>query len=184
MITLSPSSNDSQHGNGNGDSPSEASATESNKGGTHALPTFAFGKHLPLVIERIKTEIAGARFVEKISNKQQLKKKQNQTSQETDPKLDINDVLNPRKRRKGGAAKAKAKARPTNTRDGGEEEGQAEIESTVTVGAADYAVERARWWIDDLLGCVVHSAGGVLSSSCGVSSHFQLLTSKSSKVKI
>lgn len=129
-----------------------------------ALPYFSFSKQQQSVIERVKVEVcAGAKFVEKLFAKQQ-KQGQAQGQHGSDEKLDVSEILNPRKKqRKNSAgpknkAQAKAKAKARASGDAADEEDADALASAVSLG--DFGSERARWWIDDMLCSIVHAAGG------------------------
>ena len=126
-------------------------------------PSFMFSKHLPSVIERLKTEIHGASFVEKITKQINQKLKQHQPKQEDDQeeqKLDIGDVLQPKKKKARGKGKAKAKAAATPVADDMDDKPD---EAPVQMKHADIGSERTRWWVDDMLSSLIHAAGGTLT---------------------
>ena len=135
------------------------------------LPEFAFAKHMPDVMNRILTEIAGAPFLKQASGAGKSKRAAPATaagsSEATTGAVDINDLLQPKKKAKR-AAGAKRKA--------GKSGAQQEDASNVAIDdlQQDVAMQgengdegiatRPRWWVDDVLGCLAHAAGGAQSA--------------------
>ena len=140
-----------------------------------SLPTWGFARVSQGIIERLKTEIAGAKFVEKLFNPSNKNKGTTTTStadQSGDGtgdssgncKLDISDILQPKKKAKkaGGAkAKAKAKSRAAN----GPEPEYDDIAGADAAMSLEHGAERPRWWVDDMLLSLMHAAGGSSSRS-------------------
>ena len=147
------------------------------------LPTWGFAKSSPGVIERLKTEIAGAKFVEKLFTATTRKGTTTSTDQNSDgngasenlSKLDISDILQPKKKAKktGAGVKAKAKAKGRAGPAGPE----AEYDDVAGADAAvplEHGAERPRWWVDDMLLSLVHAAGGSLSCIVQVQVQFDV----------
>ena len=123
------------------------------------------------MINRLLTEIAGARFVDKLAgggNKRPTTRDASDGSA-----LDVNELLQPKKKaRKASAPKRRAAPKgaaasaarvPTESKD----DIEADVEMSVNGQASDDATahSRARWWVDDLLSCLVHAAGGATTTS-------------------
>ena len=112
-------------------------------------------KHVPDILNRLLTEIKGAPFVNKLSGTGKPNKKTSQGSDQPSGSgaVDVSELLHPKKKaRKAAKAKAKSKIGVT---DGVAAE---EVDLEVFVEGAT----RPRWWVDDLIGCLQHAAGGLL----------------------
>lgn len=123
------------------------------------LPAFGFAKFHASVIERLKTEIAGAKFVEKLGSKKRAAAQVSSAASgpgraDTEDKFDVTDILQPKKKARKASTKAKAKAKPRGAGDA--------PEGDVEMAVAQEFGERPRWWIDDVLCCMIHAAGGAL----------------------
>ena len=144
----------------NGDSPPAENAAEQALT-ARALPPFSFGKSQPQIIERIKTEIAGAQFVDKIAPPKK------RVTEEDDAKgMDIQDLLQPKKKAKKAAGKAKAKASAKAAACPGEDAEDEQGKARAAAIVSEFGSERARWWIDDVIFCLSHAAGGFSATSC------------------
>ena len=145
------------------------------------LPEFMFGKHLPDVVNRVLTEVAGAPFLKQAVAASSKGKRAastaagNQAGQDGQaavvPAVDINELLQPKKKARKGP---KRKAAPASAAQGGDTPNTdpATLESLQedvcmapagNVGEGGEVATRARWWIDDMLGCLAHAAGGASS---------------------
>ena len=133
------------------------------------LPTWGFAKASQGVIERLKTEITGAKFVEKLfasSNKRGTTTTTTDENGDGDSssagKLDISDILQPKKKAKktGSGVKGKAKAK---SRANGPEPEYDDVTGADAAVPLEHGAERPRWWVDDMLLSLVHAAGGSLS---------------------
>ena len=129
------------------------------------LPDFAFGKHMPDLITRVLTEISGAPFVRQAAAASSNKSKRASQMAQASSTVDVNDLLQPKKKARK-VAKAKAKSKATNEAD----TPMAALDDDVQMQAADAAGDeggssRPRWWIDDVLGCLAHAAGGLLDGT-------------------
>ena len=127
-----------------------------------SLPDFMFSKNLPDVIGRVLTEIAGAPFIKQASSSAKGKRSTAAASAtEGEGTLDVSDLLHPKKKTK---RVAKRKAAPkASTQGDAAPASAAELEEDVTMNdGQDGQSSRARWWIDDVLSCIAHAAGGSL----------------------
>ena len=118
------------------------------------IPEWTMQKHVPAVIDRLRTEIGGATFASKIFKTSSKGDKSKEQAAEA--AVDINDLLVPKKKKRvtGGAkGKAKAKARA------GSHDDKENIESILADVQQTGGVARERWWIDDVLAALVHAAG-------------------------
>ena len=106
------------------------------------LPDSAsiFGKNNPAIFERLKTPVAGAAWVNKVMKGQG----------DSGPK----SKARPKAK---GKAKAKAKAKAAAISGVNPEEDREDVEGDVKMSMAD---SRPRWWLDDLLGCLLRAAKG------------------------
>ena len=124
---------------------------------------FAFGKHNPDIFNRLVLEVAGAQFVMKMSSTNANKRSASPTQ---DDIVDVNALLQPKKKakRSGAGPKRKAAAAASGKCD----EDADQLTKDVTMGTTDGAVggSRARWWIDDVFASLAHAAGSILSDSC------------------
>ena len=110
-------------------------------------------------MNRLLTEIKGAPFVEKMAGGSKASKKKTAgAGEEEATAVDVNELLQPKKKRK----MPKRKAAPKST--AGPQESAADVQEEVVLGDADdsAAPTRPRWWVDDLLGCLEHAAGSSL----------------------
>ena len=108
------------------------------------LPDSAsiFGKQNPGIFERLKTPVAGAAWVNKVMKGQGG----------SEPAAKSRAKAKAKNKAKG-KAKAKAGAGPGVN----PEEDREDVEGEVKMNMAD---SRPRWWLDDLLGCLLRAAKG------------------------
>ena len=149
------------------------------------LPDFAFAKHSPEIIDRIVTQIAGATFVTRVvnqgrggGNKRGAGSGAASSSNAPDGAdgagecaervVDVTELLQPKKKARKGAAKRKAAAKP---KSGAKPPAQTadDLLADIAIGDGDgdgedeHRPTRSRVWLDDLIGCLSHAAGGILS---------------------
>ena len=122
--------------------------------------TFAFSKHTPDILNRLMTEITGAQFVGKVSKGRgpASKGKESAGDDNSNKTVDVDELLKPQPKKRKTAPKRKAAAKSSaavNT------ETAADLQEEVTIGDKDGVVSRPRCWVDDLLCCLAHAAGGV-----------------------
>ena len=124
------------------------------------LPDFLFSRHLPDVLNRVLTEIAGAPFVLRANKR---KSAPSTAEPGTDDVVDINDLLSaPKKKaRRTGGAKSKAKAKPKASSEASAVDTTDVVMAGGDTSEATEGSSRARWWIDDVIACLAHAAGGV-----------------------
>ena len=108
--------------------------------------TTIFQKQNTTIIERLKAPVAGAAFVNKVTK----------TGSGSDPSKS--------KGQPKAKAARKAKAKPKAAAAGSGKPSEAvedrdDIEGDVKMNMAD---SRPRWWLDDLLGCLLHASKGQL----------------------
>lgn len=138
-VPILPPSESDTSGNGNGDA-------------TIPMPEFIFVKHMPKEIDRLRTEVNGASFGFKVNKTKGAKKCSNADDDGGNDTINVQDLLQPKKKRKTTAKKApKAKAKSQ-----AEPEEAQQIFADVDVGGSG---TRKRWWIDDVLSCLIHAAG-------------------------
>lgn len=114
------------------------------------LPEFAFSKHSAETIERLKTEIGGnvaASFCNRVCGKKR------QAKEEELGALSLQELLQPKKKKR--SAKAKAQPKAATSPDVPQESSDSIKADVQQTGG----VARKRWWIDDLLACLIHAAG-------------------------
>ena len=115
-------------------------------------------KHMPDILNRLLTEIKGAPFVTKVSGSGKASKKaQGNDKTSGAGAVDISDLLHPKKKARKASAKSKAKAAAKKDDTAPE----AEVDVEVAIDGPDGGATRARWWVDDLIGCLQHAAGGL-----------------------
>ena len=115
------------------------------------------------------TEVAGAPFLKQAAGGAKGKRsaKQGDGDSSAITSVDVNELLQPAKKKARRAPKGKAK--PSKVADAGPEaNAQSLAEDIIMMQADDDADEegastRARWWIDDMIACMVHAAGGALA---------------------
>ena len=124
------------------------------------LPEFGFAKHQPAVIERLKVEIGGSGNVANFCNKVCKTRKSKDKDKESElAAMSLTDLLQPKKKKRVGGAKAKAAPKAAASSEAAE--GAATIQADVAQAGG---TSRKRWWIDDLLACLVHAAGDLSTS--------------------
>ena len=117
------------------------------------MPEFTASKSMVKEVERVRVEIGGgAPFTSKI-----LKEKKSRQARDGET-VKLEELLQPLKKartqpKRKAAPKSKASAKPSV-----EKECLEDIEADVGQGEG---TTRARWWIDDLLACLVHAAGAL-----------------------
>jgi hypothetical protein len=130
-----------------------------------------FQKHNPAMFERFKVPISGASFIKKIfRGRKKMTELDATTSAGADgdqqsQAMDGDDATgaqnentsNPGRGRGRGRAKGKAKAKAKSKSKGqdDQDEQQEDVTSDVKINLAD---QRPRWWLDDLIGCLVHAS--------------------------
>ena len=112
------------------------------------LPEFTASKNLIKEVERLRTEIGGAPFTAKM-----FRDKPKRSADADEAAVSLQDLLQPKKR----ARTAKRKAAPKPSSGPSKPETLDEVEADVVDKA--FGSSRKRWWIDDLLGCLIHAAG-------------------------
>ena len=117
------------------------------------IPEFIFTKHMAKEIDRLRTEVAGATFGFKISKSRASRDSKAENEDEMSA-LSLQELLQPKKKRKTMAKKAAAKPKAKATTM--EAEDVEEIFADVEVGNSG---SRKRWWIDDVLSALIHAAG-------------------------
>ena len=116
------------------------------------MPQWMFTKHLPAVVDRLKTEIGGAPFVAKIF--QATADRSNAKSTDS-AVVDVNDLLVPKKKKQRATSKAKSKAKAKAAAANTDE-----IEDDITADVPQAGgAARKRWWVDDVLSAMIHAAG-------------------------
>lgn len=116
------------------------------------MPEFMFVKHMPKEIDRLRTEVNGASFGFKV-NKAKGTKNSSNADDEGNETINVHDLLQPAKKKRKTAAKKAPKAKAKSQAE--PEEAQ-QIFADVDVGMSG---TRKRWWIDDVLSCLIHAAG-------------------------
>ncbi|CAE7444488.1 unnamed protein product [Symbiodinium sp. CCMP2592] len=117
------------------------------------MPEWTFTKHMPAIIDRLKTEVGGASFVTKIFKPAASARAQANSDGAT---LDVNELLAPKKRKRATSKpKAKGKAARNRATDDDREDAD-QVLADVEEGCG---CSRKRWWIDDLLSALIHAAG-------------------------
>ena len=112
------------------------------------LPEFTAQKNLIKEVERLRTEIGGAPFAAKM-----FKEKPKRSADADETAVSLQDLLQPKKK----ARTAKRKAAPKQSSGASKPETLDEVEADVVDKA--FGSSRKRWWIDDLLGSLIHAAG-------------------------
>ena len=115
-------------------------------------PPAAFAKHNPSLFEILKTPIAGAAWVNKL-----FKKRKGATSAAGDVLPEADAGVQPDAKRKSkakGKAKAKAKSKAGLAGDDNIEDKDLVVQD-MKMELADC---RPKWWLDDLIGCLLHAA--------------------------
>ena len=114
------------------------------------------------------TEVAGAPFLKHAAGGAKGKRsaKQGDGDSSAITSVDVNELLQPAKKKARRAPKGKAK--PSKVADAGPEANAQSLAEDIMMQADDDADEegastRARWWIDDMIACMVHAAGGALA---------------------
>lgn len=98
------------------------------------------------IFERLKAPVAGAPWVNKVFRSGDTKKTSVASNPSAKPKA------------KGKAkAKAKSASKAANSED---------VSNVVEDIQMDHADRRARWWLDDLIACLLHAAQGAMMSCC------------------
>ena len=117
-----------------------------------ALPEWIFTKHMPSLIERLRTELGGATFAAKIFKTSSSAAVNKDTDNEV---VDVTDLLVPKKKKRSNPkAKAKGKAKAATADD--DKENPDEVLADVQQSSG---CSRKRWWIDDVLAALIHAAG-------------------------
>ena len=117
-----------------------------------ALPEWVFTRHMPSLIERLRTELGGATFAAKIFKTSSSAAVNKDTDNEV---VDVTDLLVPKKKKRTNPkAKAKGKAKAAAQAD--DEENPDEVLADVQQSSG---CSRKRWWIDDVLAALIHAAG-------------------------
>ena len=130
--------------------------------------SFAFGKHLPDIFNRLVLEVAGAQFVMKLVKSSGKRAAASSVEGAEGDVVDVVSLLQPKKKAKRANPKKKATGTGTSTGggssgQGGEQEGAEQLTREVEMATGGVEGSRARWWIDDVFACLAHAAGGYLS---------------------
>ena len=125
-----------------------------------------FSKHVPSMFERLKVPVSGAGWVEKIfkTNRREKKTKDDEGMLEGDASKTkaVASAKGKAKAKAKGKAKAKAKAAASNGT--GDQEDRDEVVADVQM---DVAGRRQKWWLDDLIACLLRASGRVLADHWG-----------------
>lgn len=119
------------------------------------LPDFCFHKHMPAVIDRLRTEIDGATFTSKVLRGKKRKAAESEGEEAEKPVIAA-EILAPKKRAKKAA---KRKAAPKSASENQEQE-----DAVMADVAQEGGCSRKRWWIDDVLACLIFAAGAIVSA--------------------
>ena len=119
-----------------------------------------FAKHVPSMFERLKVPVSGAGWVEKI-----FKTKGREKKTKDDEGMNEGDTSKTKSSAKAkakakGKAKAKAKAKAAASNGIGDPEDRDEVVADVQM---DVAGRRQKWWLDDLIACLLRASGGILA---------------------
>ena len=134
----------------------------------HAGNPF-YGKHYPEIIGRIMTEVHGAPFVQRVTAGGGGRSRGSAVAAGAEDgaapsAVDINELLVPaKKKRKAASSKKRAAAKSAAGNGASATQTAAELQEDIALGEEDGAPTRPRCWVDDLIGCLVHSAGGPLA---------------------
>ena len=119
-----------------------------------ALPEWIFTKHLPGVIERMRTEIGGGTFAAKIFKPSSSASASNKAPDAE--VMDVTELLVPKKKKKATPkSKAKGKAKAVGTQG----DDQENVDGVLADVQQSGGCTRKRWWIDDVLAALIHAAG-------------------------
>ena len=128
----------------------------------HANNPF-YGKHQPDAIGRIMTEVHGAPFVQRVTGAGRSRGPASAAEGGAQPSaVDINELLVPAKKKRKAASKRRAAAKSAAGNGAGANQTAEELQEDIALGEEDGAPTRPRCWVDDLIGCLVHAAGGKL----------------------
>ena len=135
-------------------------------------PELLFSKHVPGIFERLKVPVSGAQWVDKI-----FKKKTSKASKDKDDDgntttgvggpgdQDGADGPQPQGKGKGrGRGKAKAKSKPKPKAKPEQSEPQEERNEVLADVKMDMADRRQKWWLDDLICCLVRASNSTLDA--------------------
>ena len=130
--------------------------------------SFAFGKHLPDIFNRLVLEVVGAPFVVKLVKSSGKRAAASSVGGSEGDVVDVASLLQPKKKAKRANPKKKLTGTGTSTGggssgQGGEQEGAEQLTREVEMATGGVEGSRARWWIDDVFACLAHAAGGYLS---------------------
>ena len=134
--------------------PASEMSSSGNKnllGAELVLPEFTSQKNLAKEVERLRTEVAGAPFTLKL-----FREKPDKRKSDGDDCVALGDLLQPKK--KARAAKRKAVPKP-KAAVGASSATETKEELEQDVVDHIYGSSRQRWWVDDLLSCLIHAAG-------------------------
>ncbi|CAJ1353145.1 unnamed protein product [Effrenium voratum] len=119
-----------------------------------SLPEFTATKSLSKEVERIRVEIGGgAPFMAKVVKDK--KGKQHAKGGDAEETMNLHDLLQPKKK----ARAAPKRPAVSHTQLESIETMEAEVEQNSGTGAG--STHRKRWWVDDLLACLIHAAGDI-----------------------
>ena len=136
--------------------PGASAAAATQKG---QVASFAFSKHSPDLVNRLMTEITGAHFVGRVLSKGKAKAADKAGDNASSTKaVDVDELLRPQKKRR---AQPKRKATAKGAASAAVTETEADMQDEVTLDVdKDTMAYRPRCWVDDLLCCLAHAAGG------------------------
>ena len=117
------------------------------------MPEWTFTKHVPGIVDRLRTEIGGASFAGKLFKPPASARAQASSDGTT---LDVSELLAPKKRKRA-TSKPKAKGKAAKNR--ATDEDAEDVDQLLADVDEGSGCTRRRWWIDDLLSALIHAAG-------------------------
>ena len=148
----------------------EPGHTAAKDGEVAASSSFLFVKHMPQIIDRLRTDVAGAVFVEKLAQARMKALQQAAASNAMDDHADnqakiqdINDLLHPKKRAKKSQQPKRKAAAKKSAQAPAATAAEDELEADINVDGL--GTTRNRWWIDDVLLGLAHAAGGSFAAT-------------------
>ena len=124
------------------------------------VPEFTAQRSLGKEVDRIRTEIGGAPFMTKI-----FKEKSKKAQTEDEAVVSLADLLHPKKKART-VPKRKAAAKSVAGSSQGIRENVDDVQADIVDHT--YGSSRRRWWLDDLLACLLHAAGASGGGLVGV----------------
>ncbi|CAE7405505.1 unnamed protein product, partial [Symbiodinium necroappetens] len=116
------------------------------------MPEWTLTKHVPGIVDRLRTEIGGASFAGKLFKPPASARAQ---ASSDGTALDVSELLAPKKRKRA-TSKPKAKGKAAKNR--ATDEDAEDVDQLLADVDEGSGCTRRRWWIDDLLSALIHAA--------------------------